>query len=91
MCGIARVLNLKGFPLEEPTVAIRMASSLVHCGPDEEGSLVDGPVAFGFGRLRNPGCHKVNEGQKGPTELVISRSNASEVFERVEKSFHFLA
>jgi len=52
VCGIAGVLNLKGFPLEDPTVAMRMASYLVHRGPDEEGSLVDGPVAFGFRRLR---------------------------------------
>ena len=52
MCGIAGVLNLKGLPVEDSTVAMRMASSLVHRGPDEEGSLVNGPVAFGFRRLR---------------------------------------
>jgi hypothetical protein len=39
----------------------------------------------------HPGCHEVNEGQKSPTELVISRSDTSEVFEFVEKPFHFLA
>jgi hypothetical protein len=38
-----------------------------------------------------PGCHEVNEGQKRPTELVIARSNTSEVFEFVEEPFHFLA
>ncbi len=33
----------------------------------------------------------MNEGQKRPTELVISSSNTSEVFEFVEEPFHFLA
>jgi hypothetical protein len=33
----------------------------------------------------------VNEGQKSPTELVIASSNTSEVFEFIEKPFHFLA
>jgi len=51
MCGIAGVLRLNGEPLENPGIAIRMASGLVHRGPDEEGSFSDGPVAFGFRRL----------------------------------------
>jgi hypothetical protein len=33
----------------------------------------------------------VNEGEKSPTELVISRRNTPEVFELVEKPFHYLA
>jgi len=52
VCGIAGVLNLTGAPLEDPRVVMRMASCLVHRGPDETGYLVDGPVAFGFRRLR---------------------------------------
>jgi asparagine synthase (glutamine-hydrolysing) len=51
MCGIAGVLNLSGDLLEDPAVATRMASFLAHRGPDEEGSLKDGPIAFGFRRL----------------------------------------
>ena len=39
----------------------------------------------------HPGCHEVNEGQKRPTELVISRSNTPAVFECVEQPFPFLA
>src|SRR5262245_13801134 len=39
----------------------------------------------------HPGCYEVNEGQKSPTELVISRSNTPEVLEFVEKPFHLLA
>src|SRR5688500_850584 len=52
MCGIAGLLNLDATPFREPLLVARMASSLVHRGPDEEGSLIDGPMAFGFRRLR---------------------------------------
>ncbi|MDT7041562.1 asparagine synthase (glutamine-hydrolyzing) [Candidatus Nitronereus thalassa] len=52
MCGIAGLFNLNGRPLDEPAIVKRMASKLVHRGPDEEGALVDGPVGFGFRRLR---------------------------------------
>jgi asparagine synthase (glutamine-hydrolysing) len=52
VCGIAGLLNLDAAAITEPLVAVRMASSLVHRGPDEEGSLIDGPLAFGFRRLR---------------------------------------
>ena len=51
MCGIAGVLNLSGHPVEDPELATRMASALVHRGPDEGGFLKDGPLAFGFRRL----------------------------------------
>jgi len=51
MCGIAGVLNLSGDRLQDPAVATRMVSCLAHRGPDEQSSLEDGPVAFGFRRL----------------------------------------
>lgn len=51
MCGIAGILNLDGDPLGPTTVAQQMASSIEHRGPDDEGLLTDGPVAFGFRRL----------------------------------------
>jgi asparagine synthase (glutamine-hydrolysing) len=52
VCGIAGVLSLNGAPLQDPGVPARMASFLVHRGPDQEGALVDGPLGFGFRRLR---------------------------------------
>ena len=52
MCGLTGVFNLTGRPLEDPEVIKRMASCLMHRGPDEAGYLVDGPTAFGFRRLR---------------------------------------
>ncbi|MFQ5568397.1 MAG: asparagine synthase (glutamine-hydrolyzing) [Rhodothermales bacterium] len=51
MCGIAGILKLSGEPLPDGKVIARMASELAHRGPDDEGSLVEGPVALGFRRL----------------------------------------
>ncbi len=51
MCGIAGLLDLSGAPLRDPGIAIRMASFLVHRGPDDAGSLADGPMGFGVRRL----------------------------------------
>src|SRR6266404_2865101 len=51
MCGIAGVFNMSGDPLKDPAIATRMASYLVHRGPDDEGSMKDGPLSFGFRRL----------------------------------------
>src|SRR5258705_6947018 len=50
MCGITGVLELHGghFP-EEKLHA--MADTLRHRGPDDEGSLVSGPITLGFRRL----------------------------------------
>ena len=52
MCGIAGILNIDGDFLGPTTVAQQMAASIAHRGPDDEGMLADGPVAFGFRRLR---------------------------------------
>jgi asparagine synthase (glutamine-hydrolysing) len=52
VCGFAGLLNLDASAFREPLIVARMASSLVHRGPDEEGFFIDGPVAFGFRRLR---------------------------------------
>ena len=51
MCGIVGLINLNNVPIEDPTVITRMANHLVHRGPDDEGFLKDGPLAFGFRRL----------------------------------------
>jgi len=51
MCGIAGILNIDGEFLGSTSVAQQMAASIVHRGPDDEGMLADGPVAFGFRRL----------------------------------------
>lgn len=52
MCGIAGILNIDGNLLGPSSVAQQMAASISHRGPDDDGSLSDGPVAFGFRRLQ---------------------------------------
>ncbi|MFH1759691.1 MAG: asparagine synthase (glutamine-hydrolyzing) [bacterium] len=52
MCGIAGIFNIDGKPLKNADIARKMAGKLVHRGPDEDGEMLDGPVAFGFRRLR---------------------------------------
>src|SRR5262252_3212293 len=51
MCGICGQFN---FVEEEPVYAetvIRMARSIIHRGPDDEGYHFDSPLGFGFRRL----------------------------------------
>lgn len=50
MCGIAGILWLDGRPADAAPVR-RMCSRLIHRGPDDEGAIVDGPVALGHRRL----------------------------------------
>ncbi len=50
MCGIAGIVALDGAaPLHADLV--RMCDTLVHRGPDDQGYLVEGPVAIGMRRL----------------------------------------
>ena len=51
MCGIVGLFNLNNAPIEDLVVTTRMTSNLIHRGPDDEGFLKDGPLAFGFRRL----------------------------------------
>src|SRR6266436_1483221 len=51
MCGIAGQFN---FQRREPVVRetiVRMADSIAHRGPDDEGFFIAGPVGLGFRRL----------------------------------------
>lgn len=51
MCGIAGQYNFGSqVPVEQSTVR-RMADSLVHRGPDDEGFYFEGPLGLGFRRL----------------------------------------
>jgi asparagine synthase (glutamine-hydrolysing) len=51
MCGIAGQFNFqRREPVERETI-IRMARSIAHRGPDDEGFFVAGPVGLGFRRL----------------------------------------
>jgi asparagine synthase (glutamine-hydrolysing) len=51
MCGIAGQVNFdRGEPVERETI-LRMARSIAHRGPDDEGFFIAGPVGLGFRRL----------------------------------------
>jgi asparagine synthase (glutamine-hydrolysing) len=51
MCGIAGQINFLRQDPVLPEVIERMASSISHRGPDDDGFFIDGPVGLGFRRL----------------------------------------
>ncbi len=51
MCGIAGQFNFqRREPVERETI-VRMARSIAHRGPDDEGFFITGPIGLGFRRL----------------------------------------
>ena len=51
MCGIAGQFNFaRGEAVQREQIE-RMARSITHRGPDDEGFFIDGPVGLGFRRL----------------------------------------
>ena len=51
MCGIAGQFNFqRGEPVDRETI-VRMARSIAHRGPDDEGYFISGPLGLGFRRL----------------------------------------
>ncbi len=51
MCAICGIVNFDPSDLVDRTLIERMARTLVHRGPDDEGFLVDGQAGLGFRRL----------------------------------------
>ncbi|HSI98472.1 MAG TPA: asparagine synthase (glutamine-hydrolyzing) [Gaiellaceae bacterium] len=51
MCGICGVLNLDPRQPADPSALGDMNAALIHRGPDSDGALVDGPLAFAMRRL----------------------------------------
>src|SRR6266478_9439754 len=51
MCGIAGQYNFQRREPVERTTLVRMARSIAHRGPDDEGYFIAGPVGLGFRRL----------------------------------------
>jgi len=50
MCGFVGIVNKDGTPVEFRVLS-RMAETIKHRGPDEEGHLIDGPAGFFHKRL----------------------------------------
>ena len=51
MCGICGQFNFVGSDPVDPDIIRRMAYSIAHRGPDDEGYFVSGPLGLGFRRL----------------------------------------
>ncbi len=51
MCGIAGQFNFQRHEPVEREAIVRMARSIAHRGPDDEGFFISGPVGLGFRRL----------------------------------------
>jgi asparagine synthase (glutamine-hydrolysing) len=51
MCGLVALFRRGGEPVSEPEI-VAMRDLLVHRGPDDAGTLIDGEVGLGFRRLR---------------------------------------
>jgi asparagine synthase (glutamine-hydrolysing) len=51
MCGIAGQFNFQRREPVHPETIVRMARSIAHRGPDDEGFFISGPVGLGFRRL----------------------------------------
>ena len=51
MCGICGQFNFASTAPVDPEIIRRMADSIAHRGPDDEGYFVSGPIGLGFRRL----------------------------------------
>src|ERR1700677_5085592 len=51
MCGICGCLNFKRDDPADPRLIESMKNTIVHRGPDDQGTFIDGPLGFGFRRL----------------------------------------
>ncbi|MFL5907834.1 MAG: asparagine synthase (glutamine-hydrolyzing) [Solirubrobacterales bacterium] len=51
MCGICGLVSLDGASAPDPAALAAMNETLVHRGPDSEGSLIDGPAGLAMRRL----------------------------------------
>src|SRR5204862_1709580 len=51
MCGICGLVSLDGATAPDPAALAAMNETVVHRGPDSEGSLIDGPAGLAMRRL----------------------------------------
>src|SRR3954471_14543897 len=51
MCGICGLVSLDGATTPDPAALAAMNETLVHRGPDSDGSLIDGPAGLAMRRL----------------------------------------
>ncbi len=75
MCGICGQYNFaSGEPVSQETLR-RMANTMIHRGPDDEGYFVSGPLGFGFRRLSIidlEGGHQPMSNEDGSVWIVFN-------------------
>ncbi|MDX6731514.1 MAG: hypothetical protein QOC54_1462, partial [Baekduia sp.] len=75
MCGICGLIALDGArPVDEPGLRA-MSAALAHRGPDDAGTLVDGPAALAIRRLAiiDPaGGHQPIANEDGTVHVVLN-------------------
>ncbi|HVU33784.1 MAG TPA: asparagine synthase (glutamine-hydrolyzing) [Opitutaceae bacterium] len=76
MCGICGIFNFRDREPVAPDTVSRMAATIVHRGPDDEGLHVDGPVGLGFRRLAildlSPAGHQPMSDRSGRVWIVFN-------------------
>jgi len=75
MCGICGQYNFGSQRPVEPEAIRRMATSIVHRGPDDEGFYFDGSLGLGFRRLSIidlGGGHLGNVNEKRPKAIAAT-------------------
>jgi len=76
MCGICGIVKYKDQSPVDPATIARMCRSIVHRGPDDEGSYFDNYVGLGFRRLAildlSPAGHQPMSDSEGKLWLVFN-------------------
>ncbi len=93
MCGIAGLFNFQHEEPVDPEVIRRMASSIAHRGPDDEGYFVSGHVGLGFRRLSIidlAGGHQPMSDDAGTTWVIFNGEiyNFKELRSTLEQAGH---
>ena len=93
MCGICGIVSLDGTTAPERAALARMNAALTHRGPDDDGELIDGPVALAMRRLSIidlPGGHQPVANEDGTLHVVLNGEiyNYRELRERLVARGH---
>jgi asparagine synthase (glutamine-hydrolysing) len=93
MCGIAGILRFDGRPAAVEQID-RMVASIRHRGPDDQGTMVDGPLGLGMRRLAivdlSPNGHQPLYNEDGGVAVVYNGEiyNHRDIRSRVEADGH---
>src|SRR3977135_2750577 len=75
MCGICGQFNFASNAPVDPEIIRRMADSISHRGPDDEGYFISGPIGLGFRRLSIidlNGGHQPLSNEDGSIQIVFN-------------------